>query len=277
MGLAQYRTADTMAGEISAEMIIMPWQKGKQRSVDERQRISKGLIGIKRSDEWKQRASLRMKVDIANGYRMPSQRGRVKSEKSKIKQSTTRKERMVTGEIKSNKGLKWNDVSRKRLSLSTRGVKRFRTRKHTYSCVIGLINALQKNDGNKATGGREKLWCYLVNKNITYAMRSMWEVRVAQWLDVQGIEWEYEGVNNIIETPYGLYVPDFTLTSTNVLVEVKGKLWSARQLMKINWCAANGYDIRVVDVKNISNINLNTSWIQRQNEQQDVVRVEESA
>jgi hypothetical protein len=266
-----------MAGEISAEMIIMPWPKGKQRSEDERLRISKGLSGIKRSEEWKQRASLRMKAEIAKGYQMPSQQGRMKSEESKWKQSVTRKTRMASGEIKSVKGWKWSDESRKKLSVAQSGMKKFRTSMHTYNCVVALVKALQKNDEKKATGGGEKLWCYFVRKNVTFSMRSMWEVRVAQWLDEQEMDWEYEGVNNIIEIPYGLYVPDFTLTGTNVLVEVKGKLWGARQLMKINWCAANGYDVRVVDEKNISNINLNTSWMQRQNEQQDAVRVDEES
>jgi hypothetical protein len=62
---------------------------------------------------------------------------------------------------------------------------------------------------------------------------------------------------------FGLYVPDFTLTDS-LLVEVKGYPESPLQLRKLSWCVENGYDVRVVDGMNITNIDLNISWRQRQ-------------
>jgi hypothetical protein len=241
----------------------MPWPKGKRRSEDERSRISKGLMGIKRSDEWCERASVRMKDDIESGrYKMPSFNG-PHTDESKRKQAMTRTERIKSGEIvlRGRGGWKLSDEVCKNMSVAKKGIKK--SESAVFNSTKGLILGMQKNDGKCATGGGNKLWMK-DRKRRLIALRSVWEIRVAQWLDERDIDWEYESVEGIIKTPFGLYVPDFTLTGKGVLVEVKGKLWGVRQLMKINWCAQNGYDIRVIDEKNISDISLNKSWIQRQ-------------
>jgi hypothetical protein len=105
-------------------------------------------------------------------------------------------------------------------------------------------------------------------KNGKIWMRSTWEVKVAEWMDENDIEWKYQ--SEFIETPFGMYVPDFELGKNN-FVEVKGREWKSYQLKKIDWCVNHGCDVRVVNKTNIRNINLNIGWLQRQSGRQMVV------
>lgn len=49
------------------------------------------------------------------------------------------------------------------------------------------------------------------------------KARIAEWLDAQGIAWEYQPI--IFKMPDGFnYIPDFRVVETNVFVEVKKDL-----------------------------------------------------
>jgi hypothetical protein len=54
-------------------------------------------------------------------------------------------------------------------------------------------------------------------------MRSREEYLFAEWLDSQGIAWEYQPI--VFKMPDGFnYIPDFRIVETNVFVEVKKDL-----------------------------------------------------
>ena len=55
-----------------------------------------------------------------------------------------------------------------------------------------------------------------------YLMRSRWEVAYAEWLDEQGVDWEYEP--RWFALGGSSYTPDFYLTAEDRYVEIKGRM-----------------------------------------------------
>ena len=52
-------------------------------------------------------------------------------------------------------------------------------------------------------------------------MLSTWEVKFAEWLDTQGIKWEYE--KHLLKCGHlGHYYPDFYLPEKDQFIEIKG-------------------------------------------------------
>lgn len=65
-------------------------------------------------------------------------------------------------------------------------------------------------------------------------MKSSWEVKYAQYLDLQGISWIYEPK---FELSNGyVYLPDFQL-STGDIIEIKGYMWKDAQIKWDIFCA----------------------------------------
>ena len=60
-------------------------------------------------------------------------------------------------------------------------------------------------------------------------MRSTWELKYAQYLDMQGIKWQYEPT--FILSDGKVYLPDFQLSSGDI-IEVKGYM---REDTRIKW------------------------------------------
>lgn len=58
------------------------------------------------------------------------------------------------------------------------------------------------------------------SEKLNMAFRSGWEVAYAEWLDRQGIRFQYEP--ETFNTPHGKYTPDFYLPDYDEWVEVKG-------------------------------------------------------
>ncbi len=86
-----------------------------------------------------------------------------------------------------------------------------------------------KNAGGYGKKARHGLGQYYKRKDGTVVwMRSSWEIRVAEYLDNQCIEWEYEHkaypITYIYENNYkeGTYRPDFLLVADDSYWEVKG-------------------------------------------------------
>jgi hypothetical protein len=94
--------------------------------------------------------------------------------------------------------------------------------KETHS---SLASSSAKLKGKIPDYGKYRAWYHGVNCSIR--MRSKWEVAYAQYLDRNGIAWEYEPCYFTVgkgkwngET----YIPDFYLCETNTYIEIKGRL-----------------------------------------------------
>ena len=57
-------------------------------------------------------------------------------------------------------------------------------------------------------------------EDLGHNCRSTWEANFARILNYKGIKYEYE--KHRLETPYGLYIPDFAIPSKGYFIEVKG-------------------------------------------------------
>lgn len=95
-------------------------------------------------------------------------------------------------------------------------------------------------------------------------MRSVEEIQFAQWLDLQGIEWEYQPI--IFKTPKGLnYIPDFRIVKTNEFVEVKKRLLELSnpvQAYKMTSFVEAGFELLVAIAPFTSAIlNKETTWL----------------
>ena len=118
----------------------------------------------------------------------------------------------------------------------------------------GLTDIITRKSGKK----RYKV---IIN-NIEYSMRSTWEVEFAKILNEKGIDFKYECFT--IDYEYGgkikKYYPDFIITNTNIIFEVKPKtlIPYAVNIAKQNASIAAGYDFRYItedELKNIDSIN----------------------
>jgi hypothetical protein len=251
--------------KLMAEKARERWVSGMYDSDESRRRRSESHIGnsVRHSEE------TRMKIGIAN-----SKPKRVKHHSDVISVTLgywkyitgARKTRCVFSDerkLKMSQKYAGRKVHQNTLDAihRTRGVRRSHL-SMDHRMKIAIASTLAWERGNRG--------CWKAHIYCGVAFRSTWERRIAQWLDSQNICWKYEGVENIVETSFGPYVPDFTLAN-GLLVEVKGSLISDRQEKKIDWCVANGYDVRVVDETNISNISLDKRWSQRQTERMVVL------
>lgn len=97
----------------------------------------------------------------------------------------------------------------------------------------------------------------------TYSMRSTWEVQFASYLNSINIPFEYEpfAIDYEYDGSIKKYYPDFVITGTNILFEVKPKNLTnkAINIAKMNACIAKGYDFRYItedELKNLEILNL---------------------
>ena len=80
---------------------------------------------------------------------------------------------------------------------------------------------------------------------MTLAYRSGWENQVAQMLESQGIDFEYESIEFEYEVPH-VYVPDFILPN-GIIIEAKGRFTQYdRRKMLIVIEEYPEYDIRML-------------------------------
>jgi len=92
-------------------------------------------------------------------------------------------------------------------------------KKHTDETKLKIA---KKMVGNNYGKGRGKITVY---NGITF--RSTWEAKVAEYLDLNNIEWLYEHESYIL-TETSTYKPDFFIYNNNKLIkiiEVKGYFW----------------------------------------------------
>lgn len=99
---------------------------------------------------------------------------------------------------------------------------------------------------NGVSGFRlSKRGAYTCRKGRTFNMRSEWERLTAAYFDRKGWDWDYEPFS--IPLPDGsAYVPDFRLTASGLLVEVKGYMSPSCE-EKINQARLAGYAVVVYD------------------------------
>lgn len=99
-----------------------------------------------------------------------------------------------------------------------------------------------------------------INHRLQYKgiyMRSSWEIKVAQWLDENNIEWKFEPQWFKLEKNLR-YLPDFFLPEKNTFLEVKGFL-REKDKLKMNKFIELGNELLYID--NIKKINLHTKWV----------------
>ena len=80
-----------------------------------------------------------------------------------------------------------------------------------------------------------------------HVMRSTWEVKYAEYLDIHDIEWEYEKYKfkyADVDSGSHYYFPDFYLPKTKEFVEIKGYM-DAKSEFKILECVKN-YNLKIV-------------------------------
>ena len=102
---------------------------------------------------------------------------------------------------------------------------------------IETITKRQKSCGHKR-------FLYTSITGAVIKMRSNWEVAYAKYLDTLGLVWEYE--KHPIRTPFGLYFPDFFISSLNEHHEVKGYM-SDLAHNKIQFALESGNTIKILD------------------------------
>ena len=244
------RVSETMKRKIASGDIVVKqhaWPKGKLRKESTKRKISASLKGKKGNgalEKWRENncpwnKGIKYGEEFAEFKEECRERnlGKKLSKKTKMKISVALK-----GRVPSKDCLKKSVESRKKGMAPL-------TNNHKLKIAKGVVLALQE--------GNYGAWKVSVYGGTVF--RSSWEMRVARWLDLNNYSWEYEGVNNIIETPHGPYVPDFTLDG-GVRIEVKGNLRSESQEKKIDWCVGSGIDVRLVDASNIDNIDLSICW-----------------
>lgn len=144
------------------------------------------------------------------------------------------------------------DTTRKKLSESNKGKVRTEEMKKRYSIsrIEGLANGALKLSGR----GKDKEY-----KNMKFW--SHWEVKVAKWFDENNIKYEYETQKckfKLSNKHY--YTIDFYLPELNIYVEVKG-WWGPASIRKVSEALNAGIDIRIIDERNINNINLDIKEI----------------
>ena len=187
--------------------------------------------------------------------------GKEKANKISNKMSVTRKKNWVSGKIKINSGnfskgcITWNK--------NIKGSNKNPVKNKTYVEYFGIEKA--NKISNKISNTITQLYIDGVYKNchksIIYKdnyLRSSWELKVAQWLDQNNIEWEYESKNCRFKRPNGkYYIVDFYLPKFNRWIEVKG-WWDEHSIEKCNdFINVNGEDsLIIIDKLNINNINL---------------------
>lgn len=109
------------------------------------------------------------------------------------------------------------------------------------------------NDPEKAkelfTGYRTyKSYSYLT-KNEVYYFRSSWERRLAEFLDKQKIQWEYESISipYEFESKVHRYIPDFILPEYKTILEVKPLAFVNEKVQaKLRMCEFLGYKTKII-------------------------------
>ena len=84
-------------------------------------------------------------------------------------------------------------------------------------------------------------------------MRSSWEVKFAEYLDNNNIEFQFEP--HSIETSYGKYYPDFYLPQTKSYVEIKGYFTKIAK-NKYDEAVSKSYPITVIDKKALQSLGI---------------------
>jgi hypothetical protein len=130
-----------------------------------------------------------------------------------------------------NKGRRWPDSYRERMSRILRKVRRTSSpiwnkglTKKTNPSLARMARALSRSIkgvprpfvSNKQ--GHRRFWYYGKNKRLK--MRSRWEVAYAHWLDSRKVTWLYEAITFVAEE--FSYTPDFYIFGTDSFVELKG-------------------------------------------------------
>ena len=126
---------------------------------------------------------------------------------------------------KSHVGMCFSPIWRKRISETNKGNPGLKGKKNPMYGRSDLARkaalvAMKNYRGNYLNG---KYAYKMIN------MRSSWEVSFAEWLDSQGLHWDYE-IHKFDCGELGMYIPDFYVVEWNLFVEIKG--WQSDVGMK---------------------------------------------
>ena len=220
--------------------------KGRVHSTEIRKKISAAKQNIS--------AETRAKISAALKGKVSPMKGKKHSAETRKKMSIAAK-----GKVSKIKGKKMSAVARKNMSaaqkLSAKINPNFgmRGKKHSAETKLKMSVATTKRICNINS----------FNKTVKYNkkyFRSNWEIEVAKWLDNENIIWEYESEKciHLLETGYR-YIIDFYLPKLDIFIEVKG-WWDDYSIYKFNE-ASKTKDIRIIDKRNIDNLNLELTGI----------------
>ena len=202
--------------------------RGKDVSIETRQKLSEVQLGRKHTEEHRRKNSEAQKGKKKHTEEFKQKMSKFKSEFRYSEESKRKISASLTGKImsketklkisKGNTGLVRSEEARLNVS---RGVAKYRreTGGHSY----GIF------------GKREDL-------NNQY-FRSRWEANYARYLNSAGIAWKFEPKS--FDTPYGTYIPDFYLSQFDVYVEVKSWEKKPSQFSKRGWLRENNVIILI--------------------------------
>tara|TARA_Y100000034_G_scaffold131338_1_gene191866 strand:+ start:1189 stop:1893 length:705 start_codon:yes stop_codon:yes gene_type:complete len=137
-----------------------------------------------------------------------------------------------------NKGGNISEGTKRKISKVTKGKpqpssRRKRAQWEKDKIGRGLQKAYKegRKQPSKNSGYGKRSYVYSKTQRKKVCMRSMWEVNVSMWLDLQGIDWEYEP--KVFDLDTTTYRPDFYLPKLGEWIEVKGR-WLGKAKSKYN-------------------------------------------
>lgn len=154
------------------------------------------LPPVKKTQAWYDAMKTKRGTTARNQFSKARDEGRV------ILMSASTKEKLSASATKQNK-TQWTDEARTKHSMIMKQV------------VIDNPDSYSKSN----VCGRVKMTMYNGQK-----LKGSWEVKTAQWLDANNIEWQCEEKPQpyFWDNGWHLYFPDFYLPTLNAYIEVKG-------------------------------------------------------
>ena len=236
---------------------------GEKRAKEIKLKLSLSKLGSKNPQYGggKDTPETTLKKSINNG-RYWKGKHRSKETKEKISKNNL-------GKIAWNKGLKMNADFCKKISIGKTGKSSYKKGKSMEE-LYGKERAIkikkvisEKMSKIMIAGFKSGKYTPSItyNKSFFYngiAFRSIWEVKVAKFLDYNNIMYEYESNNcRIVLDNCHIYVIDFYLPKYNKYIEVKGKVAEkdkckielAKSLLNNNFLVVNGKDIEFFNIE----------------------------
>ena len=114
----------------------------------------------------------------------------------------------------------------------------------------GLTEIIVKRSGKKRY--------HVTLGDITYSMRSTWEVKFAKFLYENNVNFKYEPfvIKYVYNDKVRSYYPDFIIEGTNILYEVKPKHLIGKDIniAKMNASIEQGYNFIYITEDNLNNL-----------------------